>query len=183
MPDQFFLDFLILFKRQTEEMWVNKELERDIYGFQVQAGTKWLPGLSPEQIRAYEHDIGCVFPHELRQFLSVMNGLDRESINIYGMSGEPFLTKHTVYAYPRDFELIHGQITSLQKSAQELAPLLTDLRISAATVRFVPLYMGSYVVCADDPSYNPVIFCDGSFVELVSETLKEALELRFLPSV
>jgi hypothetical protein len=182
MSDQTFLDFLILFKRQTEEMWANKELERDVYGFQIPAGAKWLPGLSAEHIRAYEHDIGCVFPHDLRVFLSVMNGLDRESINIYGMCGEPFRTKYTIYSYPRDFELIRGQIARLQSSVEELAGYLTDLRVSGEGVRFVPLCMGTYVVCSDDNTYSPVVYCDGSFVDIVGETIKESLILRFLPS-
>jgi len=51
--------FLTNFKRKTEAKWLTKSIDPMISGFQFQRGTQWLPGLSDEQIAAYEAAVGA----------------------------------------------------------------------------------------------------------------------------
>jgi hypothetical protein len=80
-------EFLLEFKLETEERWRNKPLDPGFYGFQFQAGTRWNPGLSDEQILAYENALGIQFPMNLKVLLDVMNGTDLPNMNIYPLSG------------------------------------------------------------------------------------------------
>jgi hypothetical protein len=81
-------NFLAEFKSSTEKKWSLTSLNPKIYGFQIQQGTHWNPGLSDEKIAEYENFTGARFPHDFKKFLKAMNGTDRETINIYGSSGE-----------------------------------------------------------------------------------------------
>jgi hypothetical protein len=107
--------FLDEFRRETETRWREKSLDPRIYGFQFQAGTRWCPGLSDEQISACESDVSIQFPADLKTFLRSMNGTDLPTRNIYGNSGEP--TRHWVgvYSYPRDVELVRQCISEVSE--------------------------------------------------------------------
>jgi hypothetical protein len=82
-------EFLLEFKRRTEEQWSGQPLNPLVYGFQFQAGTRWNCGLSEEQIEAYEAGVDIHFPNDLRALFGQMNGTDLPTINIYGGSGGP----------------------------------------------------------------------------------------------
>ncbi len=62
-PEKFFL----WLKETSERAWQTVPLDEKIYGFQIQAGTKWNPGLSDDQITQYEADIGFAFPDIFKQ--------------------------------------------------------------------------------------------------------------------
>lgn len=44
------MDFLLDFRRDTEERWSVQELDPNVYGFQFVKGTKWNVGLSDREI-------------------------------------------------------------------------------------------------------------------------------------
>jgi len=80
--------FLEWFREHTEAAWASYrpqgleemaiELKaRPIVGCQWQRGTRWLGGLSEEQIDQVERQWGLCFPPDYRLFLSHLHGLDR----------------------------------------------------------------------------------------------------------
>ncbi len=62
-------DFFSWLKKTSEEHWAHVEINRDIYGFQVQKDTKWLRGLSDEEIAKYEQEMGFSFPDIYKTYL------------------------------------------------------------------------------------------------------------------
>lgn len=97
-------------KRRTEAVWAGVSPSPGIYGFQIQPGTRWNPGLRPDEIDAYERALGVRFPASFRCMLSVMNGTDLPAINVYGSSGHPVAHAPAVYAYPRDLARVRELI-------------------------------------------------------------------------
>ena len=53
--------------REIEVSWATKTLKPNVLGFQIQPGTKWLPGLVPAKLEAYEARLGIMFPDDLRK--------------------------------------------------------------------------------------------------------------------
>jgi hypothetical protein len=82
-------DFIRL-KKCTENYWNNKSIQEEIYGFQIQKGTKWNNGLSEEQIIEFQNIMGFKFPEILKDYYTVMNGVDKNQINVFGNSGKPY---------------------------------------------------------------------------------------------
>jgi hypothetical protein len=82
-------DFLTWFKAATEAKWTRSSINPGIYGFQFLPGTRWNPGLSDAAVREYEEVLDARFPNDFRAFLRFANGTDRETLNVYGSSGEP----------------------------------------------------------------------------------------------
>lgn len=104
------IDFFRRLKQESEEYWANTEINKTIYGFQIQKGTKWLPGLDSNQIAEYESEIGFGFPNTYKDFLLSMNGTDKETVNVYGNSGYSYAYGVGYYSYPRDLEIVKEQI-------------------------------------------------------------------------
>jgi len=102
--------FFVWLKKTSEKQWETIELNRTIYGFQIQKGTKWLKGLSDSDIAEYEQIMGFGFPEVYKLFLRQMNGTDKQTINIYGESGEPYRYGVGFYSYPRDLEAVKARI-------------------------------------------------------------------------
>jgi hypothetical protein len=100
------IDEFLKIKELTENYWNNIELENDIYGFQIQKRTKWKNGLSKNEIIEFENIMGFKFPEILEDYYTVMNGVDKEQINVYGNSGEPYSYSQNIYGYPNDIETI-----------------------------------------------------------------------------
>jgi hypothetical protein len=105
-PDKFFP----WLKDASEEHWERVEINRSIYGFQIQRGTKWLPGLSDEEVVEYEKAMGFSFPEIYKLFLRHMNGTDNPTINVYGECGEPYRYASGYYSYPRDLNTVRETI-------------------------------------------------------------------------
>ena len=59
-------DFLAELKRTTEAKWSSLTIDPSIYGFQFQPSTRWMPGLSDEQIAAYEGILGVKLPDDFK---------------------------------------------------------------------------------------------------------------------
>lgn len=97
-------------KEISERHWETIELNRIIFGFQIQKATKWLPGLSDGEIAEYEKEIDLSFPETYKLYLGQMNGTDRPTINIYGECGEPYAYSSGYYSYPRDLPIVKEKI-------------------------------------------------------------------------
>ena len=96
-------NFFAEFKTKTEDRWAAEDVTNPaVYGFQFQQGTRWNPGLSPDEINQFEDAVAAQFPSDFRTMLQYMNGTDLPSLNVYGDSGEPHKTAFTLDAFPRD---------------------------------------------------------------------------------
>jgi hypothetical protein len=174
-------EFLLEFKRITEERWRAKELVPNIYGGQFVKGTKWDPGLSDGEIAEYQNQVGVQFPADFKFFLSLMNGTDLPTLNIYGSSGIRPREGMGVYSYPRDMEEIRWRINRAKADrdgiAQELAEQGFDLPVTAG---LIPIYAHRYVVSTCDPSSSVVLSIEGTDAIVYGNSLREYLEVEFL---
>ena len=152
-PEQFFP----WLKQESEEFWKSIRLKDDIYGYQIQAGTRWNEGLTEDEITRFERIIGFKFPSLYKLFLKTMNGTDKEAINIYANSGEPVRYHVDYYAYPKDLPAIRDKITWIYESCH-----VTHANIEAEQIpRIMPIVFHRFLVI-DRCTSNPVLSMYGN---------------------
>ena len=61
--------------------------------------------MSESEIRAYENKLQISVPEILKPFLRIVNGTNKDGINIYGGKEKPSYTK-VFYTYPLDLDLV-----------------------------------------------------------------------------
>ena len=85
-------DFYSQFRRASEERWQNISIQPQIWGYQIQPGTRWNSGLSEDDLARYEKEMDIRFPPELRAFFRGMNGTDKAALDTRGSQrrGTPF---------------------------------------------------------------------------------------------
>jgi hypothetical protein len=152
------LEFLAEFKKLTEQRWSLPSIDPNLFGFQFQRGTRWIPGLSDSEITEFENALGLRFPHDFRAFLRIMNGTDIPMLNIYGSSGEPHRVSSGVYSYPRDMEIIRLRIEDVQERKGEIAADLREQGFDVpAEAGLVPIYSHRYLMCTADLDQSVVL--------------------------
>ena len=130
------IEFFQDLKLKSEKYWETVKLDKDIYGFQTQQSTKWNKGLTAEQIDSLESEMGLKLTEGLRNYYSVMNGVNLESINIYGSSGEEQTYYSNFYSYPKDLDRIKEQCKWIYESNNVSETEITSKGIS----RIFPVY-------------------------------------------
>ena len=169
------------FKRKTVEKWAGLKLNHSIYGFQIQQGTRWNPGLTNTQIIEYEKKMCIAFPDDYKCMLSVVNGTDLATLNVYGNSGEPHRTSVGVYSYPKDLEIIEERINEVRKEREEITTVLLDQGFELEKeAGLVPIYSHRFVVCEKDSSKSTVLSISGKDAIVYGNSLREYLEKEFL---
>ncbi|MBV4356621.1 SMI1/KNR4 family protein [Pinibacter aurantiacus] len=119
-----------LLKQESEKYWEQIELDA-CWGFQVQKGSKWKPGLTESEIDDFQKQLGLQFPESLKNYFRTMNGLDKPGINNNGGEG-PIEFGTRFYSYPDDIEKIKSKLdwiledNALPKDAitQSMAPAI-----------------------------------------------------------
>ena len=145
-------EFFPWLKRTSDEYWDNVEIDRSIFGFQIQKGTKWLPGLSNEKIVEYEKEIGFSFPENYKVYLKHMNGTDRSTINVYGECGEPYRYGIGFYSYPRDLEMVRRRIKWIHEEFEVTPTFVEEQQIP----RLMPIVSHRFLV-VDRCAANPIL--------------------------
>ncbi len=175
-------DFLLEFKRATEDKWRERPINPHIYGFQFQPGTRWNPGLSDEKIAEYEKVLGVLFPHDFRAFLRAMNGTDLPTLNIYGNCGEPSRQWVGVYSYPADMEIVRRLIEDVSRGRTALTATMAEQGLALSLeAGLVPIYGHRYLVCTPSRDSSVVLSIDGGDDAIVyGNSLTEYLEREFL---
>jgi hypothetical protein len=170
------------FKREIEEIWGRTSLDPQVYGFQFQAGTRWLPGLSDEQILAYENEVQARFPFDFQAFLRTMNGTDLATLNIYGSSGEPSRESVGVYSFPRDLERVKRCIAEAGENHEVLIATLRKEGFELSrTAKLIPIYAHRFLVCDEDRDKSAVLsIWDSEDAIVYGMELQEYLEREFL---
>ena len=157
-PDKFFP----WLKGASEGHWECVEINRSIYGFQLQRGTTWLPGLSSVEVTEYEKAMGFSFPEIYRLFLRCMNGTDMPAINVYGECGEPYRYASGYYSYPRDLAAVMDTIKWIHDDFGLTPDFIDENKIP----RIMPIVSHRFLVmdrCAKIQYYR-------CMVEIVSST-------------
>lgn len=171
--------FILNFKRRTEDEWQQGDVDPRMPVFQFQKGTQWNPGLSDAEIRQYESKLGLTFSADIRLFLSYMNGTDLPMQNLCAEHGSRPGTAVGVYSYPRDLNLVRGQIAMLTEHWKDDQAILTRVGIKGSDGKLFPFTNGCYVVCGRDITKDAVLMVTGKYVTVLAANFREYLEKRF----
>lgn len=169
------------FKQRSEKKFRKIPLYSNCYGFQIQPGTKWNPGLTESEIESLEELFGFTFPDDYKSMLLTMNGFDRDGISIDpdGETEDEF--ERIIYMYPQDyertrwlteeiFEFIHYTKEPLSKAGFDTNDI----------IGFLPLYGHRALVVFQDKTLSPVISVhQGTDVIVYGNTLLEYWEKEF----
>ncbi|MEO6656457.1 MAG: SMI1/KNR4 family protein, partial [Pyrinomonadaceae bacterium] len=147
-PDEFFP----WLKKASEEYWETIEINQGIFGFQIQKGTKWLPGLSDEEVVKYEKEMGVSFPEIYKLYLKYMNGTDEPAINVYGECGEPYRYASGYYSYPRDWDSVKEKIKWIYDDFGVTPEFIEETKIPP----IMPIVSHRFIVL-DRCAKNPVL--------------------------
>ncbi|MEN0053258.1 MAG: SMI1/KNR4 family protein [Mucilaginibacter sp.] len=169
------ISFFQNMKHLSEQNWSTIQLNKNIYGFQIQEDTTWKRGLSDTDLQRFQDDIGFSFPEPLMNFYKVMNGLSKPGINIYGNDGINAAFSPVFYSYPQDLNMIKASIKWIYDANLISESDLLTLNIS----RIFPV-CGHRFMLIDTPG-NPIlsmhgddiIFCADDLSKLVANELFE----------
>ncbi|WP_160716471.1 SMI1/KNR4 family protein [Chitinophaga solisilvae] len=174
-------DDSIAFFEQLRELsdrhWAGSSLDHDIFGFQVQPGTTWNPGLSAAELKAFEAAVGFTFPAPLRHFYEVMNGLDKPGVNIYGSSGHTPAYTPVFYAFPNDMDRIQNLLQWIYSANNITAGRLRAEGIS----RIFPI-CGHRFMLVDVPG-NPVLSMYGSDIIYWTDNISKLIATHIFPEL
>lgn len=163
-------EFFPWLKQASEGYWETIEINPGIYGFQIQRATKWLPGLSHQEIAEYEKEMGFPFPESYKLYLRHMNGTDRPAINVYGECGEPYQYAPGYYAYPRDLAEVKDTIKWIHDDFGVTPEFIHENEIP----RIMPIVSHRFLVM-DRCTKNPVLSMYGRDSMLYSPSLENFL--------
>ncbi len=164
------VEFFTWFKHKSEQHWRTIVVDRGIYGFQIQPGTKWRPGLSPADIARFEQQIGFKFPPIYRDYLRCMNGTDTPMVNVYGDSGHPHAYDTGYYSYPRDLEQIKDRIAWIY----EAFDIDEDYVRAHHVPHIMPIVSHRFLIIDNCPTH-PVLSMYGTDVIVYAGCLKTFL--------
>jgi hypothetical protein len=153
-------------KIQTERIWENITIKPHIYGFQIQAGTKWRPGLSQPEIDKFEQDIGFKFPQIYRDYLSCMNGTDKDTLDIHGSTAMEPTYDCGYYSYPQDLERIKKRISWIYEAFDTDENFVQARKIP----HIMPIYSHRFLI-VDNFIENPVLSMHGTDVIIYGDDL------------
>lgn len=175
-------DFLAKFKSASEERWRERSIRQDLIGLQFRPGTRWIRGLSDEEITRYESTVNAQFPLEFRVFLREMNGTDIPMIDVRGNEGKGSRFGPGFYSYPRDIE----RICQLIKLVEECRPELKETLLNEGyrlpdDATLIPIFGHRFVVC-DQHVVGSVVLSiwDASDAIIYGKNIKEYLEREVL---
>jgi hypothetical protein len=143
------LFFFETIKSVSNIYWADTDINKGIYGFQIQKGSMWRDGLTDNEIINFENELGYKFPTPLRNFYKTMNGLDKKGINIFGNSGHKFAYRPIYYSYPDDLQIIKDNIEWIYEATNMNADKLLQEGVS----RIFPI-CGHRFVLVDDPKHR-----------------------------
>lgn len=138
-------------KKMSEKVWENTEMKLGVFGFQTQKETKWLEGLSEEEIAEYESELGFSFPEIYKFYLRNMNGTDKPAINNYEDSKEVAYASN-YYSFPRDLEIVKDRIKWIYEEF-----LVDEEEVRRKNIPHIIPFVGHRFLIADNCVENPVL--------------------------
>ncbi|RFM32792.1 SMI1/KNR4 family protein [Chitinophaga silvisoli] len=149
-------------KAMTEKAW--EEIDpADEYGPRIPPGAKWNRGLTEEELKQFEQDMGFEFPLPLRNFYRTMNGLDKVDTWVDEHNVHHYFTPF--YAYPRDLDRIYSMISWIYESTGVNSEIVKASGIS----RIFPVWQHRFIMI-DNPGH-PILSMHGSDIIFYGATL------------
>ena len=143
------LEFFETIKVLSNAYWAESDINKSIYGFQIQANSIWKDGLTEYELQRFENELGYKFPTALRNFYKTMNGLDKKGINVFGNRGHRVVYAPVYYSFPDDLPVIREKIEWVYSATNTSAEELLQKGIS----RIFPV-CGHRFVLVDDPGHK-----------------------------
>lgn len=168
LPDDS-INFFEVIKAVTEKYWIDTIPNKILYGFQVQGGSTWRPGLNDTELADFEKRVGLEFPSCLKNFYKVMNGLTLPGINVYGSSGHEPAYRPLFYSYPDDLPLIEDIIAWVYEANNVDRDLLKRDGISS----IFPI-IGHRFMLMEVPG-NPILSMHGNDIIYWAENLSKCI--------
>ena len=150
-------EFYKWLKIKSEEAWEKVEIDKGIYGFQIQKNTKWLKGLSDGEIEEYESVLRVKFPRSYKLFLRNMNGTDKLGVNVYAQDGNSYSFNPMYYSYPRDLEIVKDCINWVYQSYK----ITFEFILHNSIANILPI-VGHRFLVLNDCSFNPILSIYGN---------------------
>ena len=166
-------DFIKI-KKLTENYWGNIELNEKVYGFQAQKGTKWKKGLSENQITEFENIMGFEFPEILKDYYTVMNGVDNQQINLFGNSGYEYSYSQTIYSFPDDIQTIKNLIKWIYETNGIEEKEMEQKNIS----RIFPILSHRFILI--DHEKHPILSMHGDDIILFANNIIDLFNMDLL---
>lgn len=185
IPPQFNEEFLTWFRNQTEATWRDYETAtlkdyyaRGVGGDDWQRGTRWLAGLSEQEIATIERHWKLQFPPDYRLFLKMLHSVDKplsraryvDSNKLAMMAGPSFYNWQTENALIEQayekvidgifFDVQHNNVWFKswgEKPTTEEAQRATLRELVAAAPRLVPIFGHRFLLAEPCRQANPVL--------------------------
>ncbi|MDR0434573.1 MAG: hypothetical protein LBH21_05850 [Gracilibacteraceae bacterium] len=148
-------------------------MNKKIYGFQIQKETKWKNGLSENQLAEFQGIMGYEFPEILRDYYTVMNGVDMDQINVYGNSGLPCAYSKILYSFPDEVNIIKDLIQWIYAENAINEYEMKDRNIS----RIFPIYRHKFMLI--DHDQHPVLSMYGNDIILYANSIIDLFNREF----
>ena len=153
------------FKNQTELKWQTSITNMGLLGYQIQPETKWNKGLSDLEILSFEQTLGFNLPVDYKEMLKVVNGFDRECIDVHGNDGRAYSYYRNCYEYPDDLNFTKWLLEDVIENRQSVDDALSEVGFNPAEViGFIPIYGHRAITAFHNPKISPVISIVGSDV-------------------
>jgi len=156
-------------KEISEKYWENITINNKIYGYQIQKGTKWKKGLSINQLEEYQNIMGFEFPEILKDFYTIMNGIDKEQVNIYGNSGYKYSYSKEFYSFPDDIKNIKKIIKLIYNENN----INEDEMIKNNISRIFPIFSHRFILI--DHKEYPILSMNGKDIILYANNIIDLL--------
>ncbi len=163
------IESFIFLKEASEKYWEKVSLEF-CSGYQIQEGSRWKKGLTAEELLDFQHTLGFEFPLVLKNYYSVMNGLDNPGI--YNNGKDAIEYGPTFYTYPEDIAQIKAMIQSVWNAysiTPETGKTIPDI---------FPYYIHRFLILNQD---MPVLSMHGDDVLYWSENLCKGIAVDVFP--
>ncbi|WP_210464333.1 SMI1/KNR4 family protein [Rufibacter roseolus] len=163
------IETFMAIKVESGKYWSETDINPGVYGYQVQKGTKWKEGLTEEQIKDFEKEMGLTFPLPLINFYLTMNGLDKPGINVSGSNkGEPKY-QPIYYSYPENLPQIKEMIAWIYEENH----IEQETMLQAGISRIFPI-SGHRFMLVDEPTC-PILSMYGTDIIYLSENIVNML--------
>lgn len=160
------------FKKRTERNFSRAKINKSVWGYQIEPGSKWNKGLTQNQIEKLEKLMGFELPTDYKSMLSTMNGLDHDqrAVDPTGTLDDEFGTN--LYRYPNDFKRTRWLLKKIHENIKHVKKALANSDFDTKKiVGFVPLYAHRALVVFKDKSLSPVVSVWGDDVIVYGNNL------------
>jgi SMI1 / KNR4 family (SUKH-1) len=162
------------FRATTEKKWADCNVCPNVWGYQIQPGTEWNPGLSKESIASFEDSLGFTLPNLYKEMLLEMNGFDRGCIDLHGSDGRPESYSRQCYKYLDDLPDVQWLLEEIGENQEYVYDALGELDLGSEEISgYVPLFSHRALVVTQDIELSPVISVVGDDVILYGKTISE----------